>query len=92
MKPATALPWHLDDRSVCGWLDRGGVLTDVETTVCEVFTGEDRDAAYIVHACNHFPELVAALRDLLKAQDDEAGSLFESARARALLAKLGEQP
>jgi hypothetical protein len=53
---------------------------------------DEDNAAYIVHACNAYPLLVGALRDIAfkcdqHAEDGPAPSSFE---ARALLEQLGE--
>lgn len=95
MKPATALPWHLDERAICGWLRGNSVPMDVETTVAEVFTGGDRDAAYIVHCANSYPRLVQALKDLALCCDGEEGvradgSNIQTMAAWGILHELGE--
>ena len=91
IKPATPLPWKPTpwerDCSIVATHPQGHIVP-----VCSVgsFPIEHRisDAAYIVTACNAYPELVAALR---KVEAWNAGQ--DSPRdfgIDALLAKLGE--
>jgi hypothetical protein len=81
-KPATPLPWSTgpvmanDSFPLHGRIDAVGNVA------------RGRDAAYIVHACNAYPELVAALRSSER-QLSTLGSAFAQ-DVRALLAKLGE--
>lgn len=54
-----------------------------------------RDAAYIVHACNAYPRMVEALRELADRCDGEEGvradgSNIQTFAARAVLIQLGE--
>jgi len=86
MKPATPLPWETavngeepPQWDVCG-ADDGDMVADLMNMPK---TGE-QDAAYIVHACNAYPELVAALKYMSTDRED----CWE--KARALLARLGE--
>ena len=58
---------------------------------------QKEDAAYIVAACNAYPELVAALRGLMvefvgdrNAENCLGGAGVAADQARAILAKLGE--
>lgn len=111
MKPATALPWTLGEYSdiaghdcMTGGMKAGPAAldgSDYGQRACQAINAETlaaltADAAYIVHACNHYPELVAALRALVKAEEDYGDASNAAINeawepARALLAKLGEQ-
>ena len=102
MKPATPLPWGtiaLDWRSN----DLGAVSAGIQTpNEPPHFVSQDsmsldpaQDAAYIVHAANAYPVLVAALQALVKAEEaygDETNVAVnhEWLRAREVLRDLGE--
>ena len=62
MKPATELPWRMS----CGAVEtESGIpiaLMDREWGNGTMPTERDTNCAYIVHAANLYPELVAALR------------------------------
>ena len=63
MKPATALPWQVDDDTHILDADGESILAPTE---CDAKRGEcykAEDAAYIVQACNQYPALVAALEE-----------------------------
>lgn len=89
-KPATALPWVAQDFGHMVEIQPRGDDPEGLATV-----NAARDARYIVHAANAYPELVAALRGFTYADsnrdkmpaDIDAVNL---ANARAILAKLGE--
>ena len=106
MKPATPLPWECpgtdgEDYVICA-SPKGK-----RRTIAHVYRHSDlgikreENAAYIVHAANSYPELVAALRSMM-AECTRYRRLNEQARelqdiegdqirlARALLARLGE--
>mgnify|MGYP000944263752 CR=1 FL=1 len=51
---------------------------------------DSANAAYIVHACNNFPQLVAALRSVTQSQNGTAHAA-DVLRAAALLRSLGEE-
>lgn len=64
-QPATALPWHVGVRQAeriiydaCGWAVANATVYHGASDAEEV----KRNAAYIAHAANKYPELVAALR------------------------------
>lgn len=63
MKPATALPWQVDDDFHILAADGESIIapTECDAKLGECYTAED--AAYIVHACNRYPVLVAALAE-----------------------------
>jgi hypothetical protein len=84
--PATPLPWHQDEAHVASWIGGGAVPTQIEQTVAECFANTGlRDAAYIAHAANAYPRLVAlAQKARLQADWPLAGE------ADALLRSLGE--
>ena len=111
-KPATPLPWQSEQ---IGVTDAGPNGIDVfDLGPCDkegamrvrVATVAGDDAAYIVAACNAYPELVAALRacgwyldlpecesiphESLRTMDAEQQLDFMRDTVRALLAKLGE--
>ena len=93
-KPATPLPWQ--SRAIPGHLYE--VIDAKGNPAFRIRSGmmpSHMDAAYIVAACNAYPELVAALRLIVGdvAECDGKGVdgyVSIHARARALLAKLGE--
>ena len=81
--PHTSLPWHVGDSfdfeadKLLAVRDAGGdIVADA------LFA---RDAAYIVHAANLYPELIAALRELLRWS---AGSGMEVGAARQVAREL----
>ena len=99
-KPATALPWELSDQIASDgdrWIKGGD---DVGTTVARI---EGDDAAYIAHAANAYPALVAALRCAVEWETmmrEKFGDRYpldlrpspnvRAVDARALLRSLGE--
>ena len=111
-QPATPLPWYRNGSSHVYNTARsaidgvGGEWPVCYATFTEPKDGAPQNAAYIVHAANAYPELVAALRDLNShashAENQIAGlnipgasEYFDEMRAsqqhaEALLAKLGE--
>ena len=89
IKPATPLLWHSEGQRVEG--DGNPAGTVAETVAREQYGA--KDAAYIVHACNAYPKLVAALRDLACPHDSPPSftdSLRSLNKARALLRELGK--
>ena len=84
MKPATPLPWQSAQYETFSNIVQG------QKRIGSSF--KHQDAAYIVHACNAYPELVAALRDMTRYDSvSEPGAYgYAITTARALLAKLGE--
>ena len=108
MKPATRLPWlHVVSKSPANpywrdsslWAGEGRV---VDMSCPNALAQGDANAAYIAHAANAYPRLVAALRDTLRALEVEhQAALARDAilpadteqrieAARALLRELGE--
>ena len=101
-KPATPLPWATHKQ----YSDRRVEFGTVDLNGDGDYSGEGytpQDAAYIVAACNAYPELVAALRELHAIDERKliavrkrpyaigAGAVDERVRRnRALLARLGE--
>ena len=95
-KPATPLPWE----------KYAGDYSEIEGQRMAVVVGKtcisdaldavhQSDAAYIVHAANAYPQLVAALRELmLRCDGDEGvradGSNIQTMQASAVLHNLGE--
>jgi hypothetical protein len=80
-KPATTLPWHTEECSNGGTLV---VRQNDRAQQLQVWPIED--AAYIVHACNHYPEMVEMLWTI-------AGYTGEGETRKAvnaLLTRLGE--
>ena len=99
MKPATPLPWTI---SKYGQISEngadeplsvaGGVSVPSGTHNPQVVVAK-QNAAFIVHACNAYPELVAALRAMKAAHADVADTeeqLQTRHDAFQLLASLGE--
>ena len=94
IKPATPLPFSANER---GNTFHDYTIKDANgRSVCIIKSSIN--AAYIVHAGNAYPELVAALRDLVDLATVLAACSSDRAHhgddginpARALLAKLGE--
>jgi hypothetical protein len=95
-KPATPLPWIYDiERTpatpIC--------TADRREWIASPFrrVGEEQDAAYIAHACNAYPRLVAALREVLAEHAGDRlnvradfSKLNVKAQASKLLNELGE--
>ena len=79
VKPATPLPWTTNNSEVIYSQERGGQ----KGAVAEY--GYQRDAAYIVHACNAYPTMVEALR-LVAARK----AIKPETMAAFLLRELGE--
>ena len=86
MKPATPLPWKVDENNELP----PAVIEDTEDGigVCEEMNAQD--AAYIVAACNAYPKLVAALREIANLPD---GDFYDCplGKVRLLLRSLGEE-
>jgi len=88
MTRCTPLPWKQGMNSDL-------VIDDQGNIICQAWTiGTDEDvsanAAYIVQACNAFPDLVKALEELLRMSERHIFSdecLKERDAARAALAK-----
>ena len=94
-KPATPLPWSAE---LIGLSEMGPNGVDVfDIGPCDkdgamrvrVATAVDDDAAYIVHACNAYPELVAALRNFIGPQIGRTYSQTMK-EGKDILRKLGE--
>ena len=93
MKPATSLPWSIEQIGVTnmgpdgedvfdiGPCDREGAMHKRISTVAGY-----SDAAYLVHAANAYPKLVELVRYLAA----HPGDLAQVDRAEALLRELGE--
>ena len=103
IKPATPLPDTLplrlilpDDSEHFG--GRQPELHDVSGRFATVY-GDDKEskkhAAYIVAACNAYPELVAALREFVRIASErdqrDVRTMAAGTEARALLRKLGAE-
>ena len=89
-KPISVAPWRTGDA--------GRTVFAADKPKVVAACRAKGDAAYIAHACNAYPELVAALRAAVTfaaANDSYARMCGEHdviVRARATLAKLGEAP
>lgn len=92
-KPATPLPWHVGAATALDSVDGQRGIWAGKWGIADVY-GQAPNSAYIAHACNAYPELVAALRMVaLKGGErdvKDARFLMVATDARALLAKLGE--
>ena len=100
MKPATPLPWNIVGDQKSGAIVKAGdgiashVAKYNDQWVCEEHGNEAsdaafRNAAYIVHAANAYPRLVAALRRT-HARLAAYGTSDAADQALALLRELGE--
>lgn len=96
MKPATVLPWsHQEDRRGRIRIFGPNGIEVARALWKSVKTKEQRDQnrAYIAHACNAYPALVAALRESqqhLDARPEDTGLDIIRQRNAALLRSLGE--
>jgi hypothetical protein len=81
MKPATPLPWQANDRCI----DTMGTEQPALATLCH--GSPEQNADYIAHACNAYPKLVEALRNVMRSDKFKAAAEFD---ARLLLRELGE--
>ena len=68
MKPASELPWGIEHGHEI-------VSDNKNKVVCDATWHNNIDPAYIVHAANHYPELVEALRDMARQLDDTQDKL-----------------
>ncbi|MGH8758102.1 MAG: hypothetical protein ACREVW_01080 [Burkholderiales bacterium] len=99
MKPATPLPWTISVDTCAKCRENGTVEVNIDQVPCGYhaqFSGRE-DAAYIVAACNAYPQLVAALRRLMEqaprvssSNPEASGKVAAWESARALLHSLGE--
>ena len=95
IKPATPLPWYqhtsADQFKKPVIVSRPGAGRGCVTRIVEFpsnLSCEQANAAYIVHACNAYPELVAALRECLT--DDGAAAERNHTNAMQRLAAINE--
>ena len=91
MKPATALPWHLGIKQAeqIVYNEKGWAIANA--TVYHGHTEREEtkaNAAYIVHASNAYPRLVAMLGTVIRTADQRNEKVKH---ARALLRELGEE-
>lgn len=99
-KPATSLPWYELVGSIYGEAPKNRFQS--REKVAEVVDCIGNDAAYIVHACNAYPQLVQALARIL-GEVEQMGTFGSGQpllnarlshddvmRLRALLRSLGE--
>ena len=89
IKPATSLPW------INGFaIDRANIYQDdgtgLDNTCKHARADTFQDADYIVHACNAYPELVAALRRFADRSDEDVNHFGRADDAGVLLRELGE--
>jgi hypothetical protein len=83
-------------QGVCGFTIResdGSEHGNTDTCIATVY--QDHAAEYIAHACNAYPKLVEALRELMLRCDGPQGmradgSNVQTMRASAVLSELGE--
>ena len=96
MKPSTPLPWtYGDPRKRSNFGSSHSMLASQSRNIGRIGmmhtpAEAEQDAAYIVKACNSYPELVAALRAILPIADGAVDFQEEIDTAHSLLAKLGE--
>ena len=101
-KPATPLPWALTRKP-----SSGGGQNEIEAAPGNILKNrliavnwsygdaDDRNAAYIAHACNSYPRLVEALRNLREAISNvsipvDSFDALPTQEVDALLRELGE--
>lgn len=90
IKPATPLPWHLDRSRQTILSPRKSepdryFMHDIPITIAH----DERDAAYIVTACNEFQALVEALDLLWWVYNNENTKLTNPDAIEALLTRCG---
>lgn len=87
MSEHSPLPWfvpvHLDGPTIT---NSEGLIADIDLSL--TVETDSANAAYIVRACNAYPELLAVAKMAGNAQEHTKTGLKEV--ARSLLAKLGE--
>ena len=85
-KPATALPWIVNQRRhVCS----ANEFTDIAHAQGDTTQANIDNAAYIAHACNAYPKLVAALRWAIGGMEDFGPNDMRS-QVVAALHEIGE--
>lgn len=97
MKPATPLPWKVTAASPGRYpsYSIGNESAFVAQVSIMARGGSDKDARYLAHAANAYPQLVAALQGALGYVDYVANNGNDdadrhAANVRALLRDLGE--
>lgn len=90
--PATSLPWATRQPA------KGNIYTLTDNTPAVAVAthhhgaqAQFQNADYIAHACNAYPELVAAIREDLKGYLGDFPAGHAATKLRDLLAKLGEK-
>ncbi len=90
-KPATALPWRKENTNSGYFLAGATPGYFVEVRPTQDAKQVKQDAAYIVTACNAYPELIAKLKRCQAALRANGAPNCEAMKeSTALLAKLGE--
>ena len=93
-QPATPLPWQVDaggDGEIEIWAPPYRRTLALVGDGLRATSDDTTNAAYIAHACNAYPQLVAALRGMAHLAELVPGDETPVHRdARTLLAKLGE--
>jgi hypothetical protein len=89
VQPATALPWEWDreqrDDDPHPYVPQCSYLGDTMIALADTYEGSRQDCAYVKHAVNAYPRLVAALRYYAIPGMGDNGD-----KARAILRELGE--
>lgn len=91
-RPTTALPWKWGwNGDTCAVWGAAIVLSGGELTAHGVKRGKEANASYIVHACNAYPRLVAALKHFCgRVERGEVYSRRTYGLYKDLLRELGE--
>lgn len=84
MKPATPLPWLIDSQQNVrseSEIQHAPISGAKVPALVAGVVGPDKDglkqnAQYIAHACNAYPKLVAALRELHASPDSTVGEIL----------------
>ena len=88
MKPATPLPWNMQDG---GRSNLAHVEAEADgAQVCSINKKRVADAGYIMHAANAYPRLVEALRACLIDMQPGVDYADHIVNGHALLRELGE--
>ncbi len=92
MKPGTALPWYTGSSGT----HQGLVISEVTAENVAVTYHGQQDAAYIVQACNAYPEMLKTLlwvREYVepwRKADNAAGTIYEQVERAIRTAEGGE--
>lgn len=85
---ATPLPWVVDDENAI-FADNGG---NDFVACCDLSPDGEKNAMFIVHAANKYPQAVEALREIAVTSKGYPNASREGEIARAALVRIDETP